>query len=127
LAESEKFGVTGRLTVKVRLAVWLSAPDVPVMVTVAVPTVAELDAARVSVLVVVADAGLNVAVTPVGSPLAVSDTAPANPFAADMLTVAVPLAPWVTVTAAGETDSEKSGGSDPAMSPTMMPRPFVQK
>lgn len=126
-AESEKSGVAARLTVRAMVAVCESVPDVPLTVTVADPTVAVPDAVRVSVLVVVADAGLNVAVTPAGNPLAVRDTAPEKPFAGAMVMVVVALAPCVTETVAGAADNVKSGGADPAISPTMIPRPLVQK
>jgi hypothetical protein len=66
---------------------------VPVTVTVAEPTVAVLDAVKVSVPVVVAEAGLNAAVTPVGKPLAVNATLPENPPLGVIVMVLVPLAP----------------------------------
>ena len=52
------------------------APEVPVMLTVAVPTVAEPEAVKVAVelQVGVQDVGENAAVTPVGKPVAVKDT-----------------------------------------------------
>ena len=60
--------VTVSATVVVRVVV----PEVPVMVTVAVPSVAVLDAVKVAVteLPVVAVDGLNATVTPLGNPLA---------------------------------------------------------
>lgn len=77
-AESVKPG-----TVTVRLIVAVSGarvPEVPVMVTVAGPGVAELLAVTVRVLVVVAGFVLNAAVTPVGKPEAAKVTLPVNPF-----------------------------------------------
>ena len=55
-----------------------SEPEVAVSVTVAVPSVAVLDAVNVAVteLPVVAADGLNATVTPAGSPLALIVTAP---------------------------------------------------
>ena len=55
-------------------------PEVPVMVTVAVPNAAVLVAVRVSVLVVVVLLGLNNAVTPAGRPEAARLTLPLKPF-----------------------------------------------
>jgi len=55
-------------TVRLTYAVRVKLPDTPVMVTVAVPKVAEPVAVRVSVLVVVVGFGLNAAVTPFGRP-----------------------------------------------------------
>jgi len=82
-------------------------PEVPVIVTVAGPVAAVLLAVSVSVLVVVAEAGLKAAVTPVGNPDAASATPPAKPFNGVTVTVLVPLAPWVTL--AGDADRLKSG------------------
>ena len=60
----------------VSVVVWVRLPDVPVMVTVAEPTVAVLEAVSVNVLPVVALAGLKDAVTPVGRPVAERATNP---------------------------------------------------
>jgi hypothetical protein len=50
------------------------------MVTaVAAPTVAVADAVKVTVLAPVVEAGLKLAVTPLGKPLALKVTLPANP------------------------------------------------
>ena len=68
-------------------------PDVPVMVTVAGPIVAALEAVRVSVLFVVALAGLKDAVTPAGRPLAERATDPAKLLSGVTVMVLVPLAP----------------------------------
>jgi hypothetical protein len=66
--------ITVRLIVVVRVNAGVVAL-VPVIVTLNAPTVAVADAVKVSVLLVpVVEAGLNVAVTPVGNPLAASDT-----------------------------------------------------
>jgi len=69
----------GAVTVSDSLAVLLKVPEVPVIVTVDVPAAAELLAVSVSVLVVVALAGLNTAVTPTGKPAALRLTAPVKP------------------------------------------------
>ena len=60
-------------------AVLVELPDVPVMVTEELAGGAELLAAKVSVLLVMALAGLNDAVTPVGSPEAARFTTPVKP------------------------------------------------
>ena len=54
-------------------------PDVPVMVTVAVPVAAVLLAFRVNVLVLDVLAGLNDVVTPLGRPVAVKLTLQLKP------------------------------------------------
>lgn len=59
----------------------------------AVPVVAVLLAVSVSVLVVVAEAGLNEAVTPLGRPDADRPTLPVKPFSGVTVTVSVPLLP----------------------------------
>jgi hypothetical protein len=69
------------------------APEVPVIVTVAAPSVAEALAARVSGLELVVGLVPNVAVTPLGKPDAVRVTAPVNPPAAATATVPAPLDP----------------------------------
>jgi len=67
-------------------------PEVPVIVTVAVPVVAVLLAVSVSVLLPVVLAGLNEAVTPLGRPEADRLTLPVNPLAGFTVIVDVPLA-----------------------------------
>ncbi len=62
------------------VTVFVRLPDVPVMVTVAVPTAAVLLAVRVSALVLVVLLGLNEAVTPEGRPEAERLTLPLKPF-----------------------------------------------
>jgi hypothetical protein len=69
------------VTANVTVVEWLSVPLVPVMVTVELPT----GVLPLVVTVIVddpdplTDVGLNVAVAPVGSPLAVKTVLPANP------------------------------------------------
>lgn len=75
-----KFALAAELTVSAMVVLALSVPEVPVMVTVAVPVVAELLAVRVSRLVPVVGFVPNVAVTPLGRPDADSVTLPVNPF-----------------------------------------------
>jgi len=90
----------------VTIAVWLRLPEVPVMVTVAWPSVAVLEAVSVRVLVVVALAGLKDAVTPAGRPVAESATGPLKLLTGVMVTVLVPKAPWTALTLVGEVESE---------------------
>jgi hypothetical protein len=75
------------------VVVWLSEPLVPVTVTFVVPAVAVLEAVKVKLLVPVVDAGLKLAVTPAGKPLAASATVPLNPFCGATVMVLLPLAP----------------------------------
>lgn len=69
-------------------------------VTFDVPAAAVLAAVNVSVLLPapVTDCGVNAAVTPAGSPLAVSPTAPVKPPVTIIVTVVVAVAPGATVT-----------------------------
>jgi hypothetical protein len=82
-------------------------PEVPVMVTVAVPVVAELLAVSVRVLVVVAGFVLNDAVTPLGNPDADKLTLPLNPFCGVTVSVLAPFVPCVIVKPLGEAESVK--------------------
>jgi hypothetical protein len=90
-------------------------PEVPVIVTVAAPTVAVEEAVSVRVEVALPFAGgvtglvENAAVTPVGKPVAVSVVAELKPPVLVMVIVLVPLAPWVTVTEVGEAAMVKFG------------------
>ena len=110
-----KFGVAAGLTVSVMGVLWVSAPEVPVMVTVTVPVVAVLEAVSVSVEVALPFAGgvtglvENVAVTPLGKPEALSVVAELKPFRLLMVMVLVPLEPWLMVTELGEAAIVKSG------------------
>jgi hypothetical protein len=90
-------------------------PDVPVIVTVAAPTVAVEEAVSVSVEVTLPLAGgvtglvENAAVTPLGNPVALNVVAESNPPVLVMVIVLVPLAPWVTVTEVGDAAMVKFG------------------
>jgi hypothetical protein len=108
-ADSEKSGAAAALTVRVIEVVRVKLPDVPVMVTVAVPVVAVPLAVKVTVLFVAVLAGLKDAVTPLGSPDADKLTLPLKPFTGLTVTVLVPLPPCVTETLVGDADSEKLG------------------
>jgi len=80
-----------------------------VIVTVAAPRVAVLDAESVRVLEPVVEAGLKTAVTPVGNPLALRATLPLKPPDGVTVMTLVTVEPWFTKTLAGLADSEKSG------------------
>lgn len=75
------------------LAVPVRLPEAPVMVTVEVAAAAELVAVNVSVLLVVALAGLKDAVTPEGNPDMARLTAPLKPCCGATLITATPLVP----------------------------------
>lgn len=90
-------------------------PEVPVIVTVAAPTVAVEEAVSVRVEVTLPLAGgvtglvENVAVTPLGNPDALNVVAELNPPVLVMVIVLVPLAPCVTVTEVGDAAMVKFG------------------
>ncbi len=94
-------------TESVRLAAWLSAPEVPVKVTVALPVVADVAAVNVTCCGV---PGVSVKapgeiVTFDGTPLDETETCPEKPFNAVALTDTVDELPAVTLTLLGETVS----------------------
>jgi hypothetical protein len=79
-----------------------------VTVTLVIPSAALLDAVRVSVLLVpVVDAGLNVAVTPLGNPLALKATLAEKPPLRVIVIALVPLAPRLIVKLGGFAESVK--------------------
>lgn len=110
-----KFGVAAAFTVKAMLVVCVVDPDVPVMVTVAAPVVADAEAVSVRVDVAVPFAGgvtglvENAAVTPLGKPEALSVVAALKPFRLVMVIVLVPFEPCVMVREEGEAPTVKSG------------------
>jgi len=86
-------------------------PELPVIVTVEVPAAAVLLAVSVKELVVVADAGLKDAVTPLGEPDADKLTLPLNPLRGATVIVLEPLDPWTTVRLPGDAERLKSGAA----------------
>ena len=92
------------------MVVCVKLPDVPVIVTVAVPVAAVTLAVRVSVLLLVAGLGLNAAVTPLGKPDAERVTLPLKPFDGVMLIVLVPWLPCAMATLLGLAVSVKPAG-----------------
>ena len=67
-------------TVRESVVAFVKLPEVPVIVTVAVPVAAVLLAISVNVLVLAVLVGLNDAVTPLGKPDADKLTLPVKPF-----------------------------------------------
>lgn len=127
---SVKLPVDGATTVRAMVVVAVKFPEVPVIVTVAGPVVAELLAVSVNTLLPEVGLVPNVAVTPLGSPDAARVTLPANGLTSVTVIVSVALLPWVTdrVDADGArlklpVDDEKGG----VPVPMMMPRPFVPR
>lgn len=86
-----------------------SAPDVPVMVTVNVPTFARLPTVSVRVLEDVAGFGLNDADTLPGKPEADNLTLPVKPFGGAMVMVDLPFVPREMLRVEGEAERLKSG------------------
>lgn len=82
-------------------------PEVPVMVIVYFPAVAELLADSVSTLVLVVGLVANAAVTPIGKPLTESVVLPVKQADLATVIVSVPLLPCTIDRAAGEAISVK--------------------
>ena len=98
-----------QLIVKATVVLAVRLLEVPVIVTVAVPTAAVLLAVSVSKLVAVAGLVPNPAVTPVGRPDAASVAVPVNPFLPETVMVVFPVAPWARANEAGEALKAKLG------------------
>jgi hypothetical protein len=108
--DSVKSGGGGSLTVRLKVVDRLRPPPEPLIVTLTAPVVAVLEAASVSVLLPpVVEAGLNVAVTPLGNPVALKVTLLVNPPLRVMVIVLTPLAPRLMVRLGVLTDSVKFG------------------
>lgn len=80
---------------------------------------AEVEMLSVELPDVLIDAGLKFAVIPLGSPLAVSETVPVNPFTAPTLTVKLVLLPATIDWELGEAVIVKFGGG--ALAVTVIP------
>ena len=91
--------------------VWVNVAEIPVMVTVRVPVVAELLTVNVNVLVLVAGFGLNDEVTPLPRPVADKETAPVKPLDGWIVIVVVPFEPRLIVKLVGDADSVKLPGT----------------
>ena len=92
----------------------LTVPETPVTLTVAGPTVAELLALSVSVLLPDVELGLNDAVTPGGSCDADRLTFPEKPPASVTEIVTAPESPCETDKVPGVVESQKPGPTGPA-------------
>jgi len=125
----------GLLTVSDTVVLDARLPLVPLMVTVAVPAVAELLAVSVSVEVALPSEGgvteleESDAVTPEGRPETLSDTAELKPLLLPTVIVLLPDAPCATVRLLGESDNENDGEPPPPPheppAPVQLPRSFV--
>lgn len=93
---SVKLGGVLATTVRATFAVSVMEPEVPVMVILAVPTVAVPLADSVSTLDPVAGFVPKAAVTPLGNPEAARVTLPENGLMSVIEMLSVPLLPWVT-------------------------------
>jgi hypothetical protein len=100
---------SGPATVRLKVVVCVKLPDLPVIVTVAVPKAAVALAVRVKVLVEVVGFGLNPAVTPLGRPEAAKLTLPVKSFSGATVIVIVPLLPRMMVRALGDALRKKFG------------------
>ena len=97
------------LTVTSRAVVAVSEPEVPVIVTVAVPRLAELFAVSVRMLVSAVGFVPHDAVTPPGRPDAARFTLPENPYSGVTKTVDLPESPWMMDSPLGKAESVKVG------------------
>lgn len=107
-AEIPKAGAA--VIVRLTDAVPLRLPEVPVMVTTAVPSEAELAAFSCNVLLLVVLAGVKDAVTPVGRPVALRATAAVNPFCGVMEIVLFPPVPCAMLRLVGDAAIVNAGG-----------------
>ena len=111
---SEKSAAGGAAAmVAATVAEWLSVPEVPVRVMVALPAAA-VAAAAISTVCAVPGIKVNfdgLAVTPEGRPEIVTATVPVKPFCGAALTLMVcAWPPGLSAIVAGVEDSEKSAG-----------------
>jgi len=90
-------------------AVWLRAPDFPVIVTTLVPCVAPLVAVNVMVLPVLVGFAEKAAVTPFGRPDAESVTLPVKPPVEAMAMPLDAFPPCFTAKVEGDTERVKFG------------------
>jgi hypothetical protein len=88
---------------------FVKLPEIPLMVTVAVPVNAVLLAVNVSVLVAVVLPGLKEAVTPLGRPEADKLTLPLKLFCGVMVIVLVPVVPCTMLRLEGDAERAKLG------------------
>jgi hypothetical protein len=108
-ADSVKVG--GRETVRVTAVLLVRAPEVPVMVTIALTAAADPVAAKVTGPAWPAATAPNVAVTPGGSPETASATVALNPFWLFTEMLVAPVAPALIFKLAGVAESVKLAGA----------------
>ena len=108
-AERPKSGPA--FTVRATVVVWVRLPEVPVIVTVAIPVAAVLLAVSVKTLVAVAGFVPNDAVTPLGRPEADKLTLPVKPFCGVTMMVLEPFDPCVILRLLDDNERLKSGGA----------------
>jgi hypothetical protein len=101
--------LVGTITVSVKEALLLSAPETPLTVMGKLPTVAVLLAVKVTRLVPVVPGAANAVVTPLGRPDADSVTLLLKPFCAVIVTILAADAPRGSPRVAGSRDSVKFG------------------
>jgi hypothetical protein len=106
--DSVKFGA---VMVSPMVVVLRSVPEIPTTVMAYVPGGAVLLALKVRELVLLVLAGLNAAVTPVGSAVAVRPTMPVKPFRPLTLIVLLPLVARGTVRLVAEAERLKLGAT----------------
>lgn len=125
-AEIEKLFFVA-LTVRVTVVAFVTPPPVPVTVMVYVPFAVVVSTVSVKVEVpepgAAIDAGLKVAVTPAGWPVADKATAESKPFKAAVAIFEVPLLPCATETEVGEAEIVKLAEAVPARA-SMRAAPF---
>jgi len=110
----KSFGGGGAVIVRDTVVVWVALVPVPVTVTVYVPAAAvPAPSVRVELLPAVTDAGLNEAVAPDGSPLALSETVCAEPLVTVVAIVDVALPFCGAETELGLALIEKSFAAQP--------------
>src|SRR5580765_4664057 len=122
-AEIEKSFGGGTVTVSETLVACVALAPVPVTVIVYGP--AAVDEPTLTVIVeeppAATDVGLNDTVAPDGTPLALNATDCAEPLVTAVEIADVPLAPWLTLTPAGDAEIEKSfGGGTVTVSATLV-------
>ena len=119
LGEADSVKLADGLMVKATEVVFVKLPDVPVIVTLAVPATAALLAVNVNVLVLIVLLGLKDAVTPFGRPEADKLTVPLNPFCGVTEMVLVALAPCAMFRLVGAADIKKFGAALEEVSVTL--------
>jgi hypothetical protein len=115
-AEREKLGTAAAVTARETVVVFVRVPEVPVIMTVAVPVAAVLLAVRVTMLEfagLVMLVGLKDAVTPMGKPEADKLTLPVKAFTEATEIVLVPLAPCAIDKLDGDEERENPGTGPP--------------